>query len=256
MSPHKHSALYSYIESLHGDQSWGRFLDAGTGVNSIRWVLERDCTQWIAVTGAKGDADRVRTEAGPALETGNEVLLGNWADRSFLDGEVFDTVLADYLIGAIEGFAPYFQTYMFARLRALTGKVLYLTGLEPYVPIAQPESLDGQLVWQIGRLRDACLLLTGTSPYREYPAPWVADQLQRNGFAVQSVKHFKIGYKARFVNSQIDMCLTRLKRHDDRAVAEALTERAEALRAQALSAVETNGALRFCRNYVIEARPV
>lgn len=30
-------------------------------------------------------------------------------DENFLKGRVFDTVLADYLIGAIDGFAPYFQ---------------------------------------------------------------------------------------------------------------------------------------------------
>lgn len=37
------------------------------------------------------------------------MVIGNWRDENFLKDRVFDTVLADYLVGAIDGFAPYFQ---------------------------------------------------------------------------------------------------------------------------------------------------
>lgn len=37
------------------------------------------------------------------------MVIGNWQDENFLKDRVFDTVLADYLVGAIDGFAPYFQ---------------------------------------------------------------------------------------------------------------------------------------------------
>ena len=53
-------------------------------------------------------------------------MLGNWVDPNLLKGAQYDTVLADYLLGAIEGFAPYYQPYLFKRLRPLTRKMLSL----------------------------------------------------------------------------------------------------------------------------------
>ena len=38
------------------------------------------------------------------------VLVGNWMDTNFCaELGKFDTILADYLIGAVEGFSPYTQ---------------------------------------------------------------------------------------------------------------------------------------------------
>ncbi|MGB3455832.1 MAG: hypothetical protein WBG08_01160 [Litorimonas sp.] len=42
--PRKPSALFRHIERLQGSMPWGRFLDAGTGVGSIRWVGGLDTT--------------------------------------------------------------------------------------------------------------------------------------------------------------------------------------------------------------------
>jgi len=113
-----------------------------------------------------------------------------------------------------------------------------------------------QLVWEIGRFRDACVLLGGDVPYREYPAHWVVDQLKIAGFTVQSVKHFENRYRTRFVNAQIDLCTPGLERLTDRDLAQALKARGEALRGKALMHIEAKGALGFGRNYVIAAEPV
>ena len=126
----------------------------------------------------------------------DRLLLGNWTDPDLLAGEQFDTVLADYLLGAIEGFAPYFQTELFARLRPLTLKRLYITGMEPYVVTERPEEEAGAFIWEIGRYRDACLLLSGEKPYREYPLDWVLAQLPRSGFRPIASRKFPIGFKA------------------------------------------------------------
>lgn len=131
-------------------------------------------------------------------------------------------MLAGYLLGAIEGFSSYFQSYLFARLRPVTRGVLYITGLEPYVPVAIPKSEAERIVWEIGRFRDACILIAGNIPYREHPAPWVVDHVQRAGFEVRDVKHFAIGYKEQFVNAQIDMCAPGLDAMADRTLANAL----------------------------------
>jgi hypothetical protein len=38
-----------------------------------------------------------------------QVVVGNWEDASLLQGQRFDTILADYLIGSINLYSPYFQ---------------------------------------------------------------------------------------------------------------------------------------------------
>ena len=248
MSVKKYSALYRYIESVNGDRSWGRLLDAGTGVNSLSWVSSLDTEGWTAVTGSASEADWVRDAVAGSMRDQDRLVEGNWADPELLKGEVYDTVLADYLLGAIEGFAPYFQSYLFTRLRPLVGKTLYVTGLEPYVPTVKPDTEAGQLVWEIGRFRDACVLLAGQRPYREYPAQWVVDNLQRSGFAVRKMKHFTIGFKKRFVNAQIDLVMPGLQTLEDRTLANALIARGEALRCSAFDLIEKEGALRHCRN--------
>ena len=256
MKDQKHSALFRHIERLHGERPWGAVLDAGTGVNSINWVAGLATERWTAVSGSAGEVEFALHAVGTAQRPQDRIVQGNWADADLLKGEAYDTVLADYLLGAVEGFAPYFQTYLFTRLRSLTRGALYVTGLEPYVPTARPETRAGRLLWEIGRFRDACMLLAGNRPYREYPAPWVVDQLRRAGFTVRNVKHFAIGYKERFVNAQIDMCAPGLETLADRALAQALKERGEALRAEAVEVIREEGALRACRNYVVAADPV
>ena len=181
--------------------------------------------------------------------------MGNWANEALLKGEIFDTVLADYLLGAIEGFAPYFQPWLFPRLRPLTRGALYVTGLEPYVPTARPQTKAGRLIWEIGRFRDACILLSGHLPYREYPAGWTLEHIKRAGFSVREVKHFTIGYKEKFINAQIDIAIGAIRGAPDAAMAQALSTRGEALRTEAIEEVNASGALRHCRNYVISAAP-
>ena len=262
----KHSRLYRYIERLHEErpwgeklsdqQKWGAVLDAGSGPKSISWIESLATERWTAVTGADVYEAHIRKTVGEKERPQDNIVLGNWADPNLLKGEVFDTVLADYLLGAVEAFAPYFQPYLFKRLRPMTRNVLYITGLEPYVPTARPTTEDGRLVWEIGRFRDACITLGGGRPYREYPAQWVVDQVNAAGFAVRDLKHFESRYKNQFVNAQIDWCAPALDAVSDRKLAAALHARGEALRAEALAFVEKEGALKSCRNYVIAAEPL
>lgn len=246
--------MFRCIEDLQGNQPWGSFLDAGTGTNSISWVSSLETDRWTAVTGAEAHAIQVRDAIEKRQRRQDRIVLGNWADEALLEGEHYDTVLADYLVGAIEGFAPYYQPYLFEGLRKLVGRRLYVVGLEPYATI-EPESAAGKLVWEIGQFRDACLLLSGERPYREYPAQWVADHLEAAGFRIVAARRFAIRYKARFVNSQIDMCMPRLAAMEDRALAEALRKVGEVLRVRALAKVETEGGLNHGFDYVLAAEP-
>lgn len=250
----KLSGLFQHIESLQGQEPWGSFLDAGTGTSSIRWVSSLDTERWTAVTGAERHAIQVRDAVERVRRPQDRIVLGNWADPALLAGERYDTVLADYLLGAIEGFAPYFQHQLFARLRSLVGRRLYVVGLEPYVNV-RADTPGGKLVQEIGRFRDACLLLTDDSPYREYPAQWVVDHLEASGFRITAAKRFPIHYKARFINSQIDMCAPRLAKLTDRSLADALTAKGETLRVRALDMIAREGSLRHGNDYVLAAEP-
>lgn len=252
----KHSSLYRYIESVQGSRPWGAVLDAGTGANSIRWLSGLSTERWSAVTGSNAEAMLARESLESTMRPQDQIVLGNWADNKLMAEEEYDTVIADYLLGAIEGFSPYFQTYLFKRLRPLTRNVLYVTGLEPYVPTVKPETKAGNTIWEIGRFRDACVLMKGGMPYREYPLAWVVNQLQIAGFVVRSTKHFTIKYKKLFVNAQINIAINGIEKLPDPLLVQALKNRAESIRAEALELVGEEGSLGTCRNYVIEAEPV
>ena len=89
----------------------------------------------------------VMREVGQSLRPQDRVLVGNWNDNSFIsDLGVFDTILADYLIGAVDGFrssylvyvwsngnSPYTQDLVIHRLKdhlAPHGS-LYIIGMQP-----------------------------------------------------------------------------------------------------------------------------
>lgn len=256
MKVRKHPRLLRYIQRLQGDIPWGTFLDAGTGVQSIRWITDLSTEKWTAVSASPRHAERVRNAIKGQQRSNDQIVLGNWVDPDLLKGQTYDTVMADYLLGAIEGYAPYFQPYLFSRLRPLTRRILYVKGLEPYVSTMRPKSHAGRILWEIGRFRDACVLHGNDQPYREYPAKWVVDHLNMAGFAVRKVKHFDIRYKKLFVNAQIDVCAPVLEKLRDRDLASALKTRGEALRAEALEVINSEGALCSGRNYVIAAEPV
>lgn len=251
----KQWALFSFIEDYQGATPWGRVLDAGTGVRSLRWLSGLASDSLTAVTGDPKMERQVERQVVDWRRPGDRLLVGNWADPAFLAGERFDTVLADFLLGAIEGFAPYFQGQLFARLRPLTAGRLYFTGVEPYV-VRRPATSAGALVWEIGRYRDSCLSLLGKQPYREYPLFWVLAQLRRAGFNPAAARKFPAGYTAQFVTAQIDLARPGLERMADRALGQALIAHGEALKARALAHIESHGALSHGFSYAVAAEPV
>ena len=202
-------------------------------------------------------ADETRAALGEGIRPQDRLLVGNWIDDSLLVGETFDTVLVDYLVGAIEGFAPYWQDQVFERLRPLVAEHgrLYVTGLEPYVQY-QPTTESGRIIWEIGRVRDACLLLAGDRPYREYPLEWMLRQLERAGFRVVESRRFPIRYGPGHVNRQLDMCRRRLQRFGSAPLGSGMLQYVEELRLRALIVLARDGGLRHGHDYVIAAEPL
>lgn len=180
----------------------------------------------------------------------DRLVVGNWVDEDLLAGERYDVVLADYLLGAVDRFAPYFQSRLLERLKRHVGCRLYLIGLEPYGDA--DGSADAGLVTRIANLRDATLLHAQDRPHREYPRWWVVEELHRRGFEVLSTRSFPIHYGASFVNAELDVCRDTLARVP-KALGKALSQQERDLRQEALRHIERQGPLRWGFDYVISA---
>ena len=226
-------ALFGSIERFQGQRPWGRVLDAGTGAHSLSWCRGLGATELVAVTGS------------PARREELDCVLGNWTDETLLAGERFDTVLADYLVGAIDGFAPYFQGRLFGRLRRHVAGRLYVVGMEPL------EDVDNAAT-RVARLRDACILLAGHRCYREYPRAWVLRSLEASGYRVVDSWAIPILYRERWVNGQLDVALRKLPWFKDAGLAAAMRHEIERLRSESLAQMP----LSFGEDYVVVAEPV
>lgn len=247
-------SLFSHIESIQGDTPWGTFLDAGTGSHSLKWVSGLPTSRWTAVTCGRGWTEKLRAEFADRMRRDDRVEEGNWTDPAFLYGEVYDVVLADYLLGAVDGFSPYFQDRLLERLRRHVGSRLYLVGLEPY-PETTPDPA-GRIIIEIAKLRDACILLAGDRPYREFPLDWTLECLERSGYRIEDSRSFPIIYRDEFINGQLDVCLRKLPRFPSRELASEMERSVAALRERALGVCETHRGIRFGFDYVIHATPV
>lgn len=248
------TSLYERVARLHGHRPWGQVLDAGTGPASIRWLESLGSESWTAVTGSERMREKSHAALQQPMREQDRLLTGNWMDPALLQGEQFDVVLADYLLGAIEGFAPYWQDKLFPRLRPLVRSRLYLIGLQPYVH-GRPDTDAGRLINEIGRLRDACLLMAGDSPYREYPLDWTLRHLEAASFRVVDAQVLPITYGARFIQSQLAMCTQAANKLQDRRLAVSLLQHVAELEARALAASHQLGGLAHGNDYIVVAEP-
>lgn len=248
--------IFAAIEALQGARPWGRVLDAGTGAHSLAWIAGLPTGSFSALTLAESVAAPLREELGRRLRAQDRVLVGDWRDRALLAGETFDVVLADYLLGAVEGGAPFFQEALFTRLRphVAAGGDLYAVGLEPY-----PERGEcdwGRCLLEIVRLRDAAITLCGERPFREHPQAWVVARLEASGFRIHATRRFPIRYGERFVRGQLKIVHQKLPRIPDRRLASELGRAARDLEARGLELVRNGQTCVWGEDWLVAARPV
>ena len=107
-------------------------MDSGTGSLSLPWGLSLNTNSLTAITGSKSYFEDLKKEF--KLSKNQDLIIGNWENKALLKGKYFDTILADYLLGAVDGFAPYFQTQLLSRLKChlKASGSLYFIGLEPF----------------------------------------------------------------------------------------------------------------------------
>jgi hypothetical protein len=153
--------LFAYIEEMFGrDKHWGDVLDAGTGSHSLGWLAALDTRTLTAVTGDQNMLRDVQRDfQGKLRPKKDEIVIGNWKDDEFLRGRQYDVIVADYLLGALDGFAPYFQHKLFPRLTQHLKEDgwLFFVGTEP-LP-TKCETRAQQLISDVARTRDAAILL-------------------------------------------------------------------------------------------------
>lgn len=221
----KEDPALAHIENIQRQMGkpYGDFLDAGTGIYSLRWIAgllyrysdpnsPMAFRSYVAVTA---DANFQRNVQAKAKELGiqdwGHVRLGNWAvgyhgirgEEVCESDEMFDTILADYLVGAVDYFAPFYQDLLLERLarHLRPGGVMYLTGLNPI-----PEKVHGvgDIFCRVTKLRDACILLARSRPYREHPTDWVVRHLEKAGLEVVDVATFPRRYNYGKIKLQLD----------------------------------------------------
>lgn len=231
-------ALFQWIEHVNGP-TWGDVLDAGTGAHSLGWLAALPTRSLTAVT-----VERWRLPELPTVAPAARIVEGQWTDPALLAGESFDEVLVDYVIGAIDGHAPYFQYQFLPRVRPLVRRRLYLVGLEP-------PPRDGGVLDEVCRVRDAAILLAGHRTYREYPQALVLRWLADAGFRVIDARAWPNRLGPRFVNGQLDVAVRKLPLFRDAGVRAAFAAHIEELRARALA----RGEQVWGEDYVIAAEP-
>ncbi|KAE8901670.1 hypothetical protein PF005_g15752 [Phytophthora fragariae] len=279
----KTDSLFRWVEEREREEleatnsSWGRVLDAGTGRHSLSWLLRGESSSLIsevvAVTGEKLLANELATEFAPSATphaTPLKVHAGNWQNAKFLANEKpFDVIIADYLVGAIEGFAPYYQDQICARLEKMLapGGRIYLVGLQPLsesqIPAGASDADEeaGKLIQEVARTRDACLLLAGRRCYREYPIDWSHRQLEKAGLEVTNSVRLANVYGRSAVTRQLEVGRRHVPLFKDSQLAESMQqaldrvdERLEEVFGSGGLPKEEQNRIRFGFDYVIAAR--
>lgn len=203
--------LFSTIETFHASLPWGRLLDAGTGIHSLKWIQTLNTDAYTAITA---DSQMCRNiladETIKPLRSTDSLIVGNWMDENFCRtlGK-YDTILADYLIGAVDGFSPYEQDVIIEKLKqhlSPNGR-LYIIGMNP-IPDEAP--IPANVVVEVRRVRDACILLAGHRPYREFPLSWMTRHLSKAKFKTLKTKKFTILHSEESILRQIRVGYSKL----------------------------------------------
>lgn len=250
--------LFDTVTRWNGGRNWGKFLDAGTGAHSLRWLSKLETVRWDAITADEQMRQKCFDDKEVIIRpTADHVLTGNWMDPDFCSKlpKDYDTILADYLIGAVDGFSPYTQDLVISQLRNhlnVNNGRLYVIGMNPI-----PDKADGglgEIVCEVRRARDACILLANHRPYREYPLEWMKRHLTQSGFKVLHTKNFTILHSEESIMRQIRVASSKLPlmppsaKYGMDAYLKDLAQRVKATIAKT-----ENGKIPLSFDYVIEA---
>jgi hypothetical protein len=277
--------LFGSIEKtqLNEGKPFGTFLDAGTGAHSLKWMasliidnIDADANadtnadantvlkieQYTAITAdAKMKAVVVKEAKALGIEDKGDIVIGNWQSKrddgedELCHGEKFDTILADYLVGAMDGFSPYYQDQIFPRLvqHLKPGGLMHVVGLNP-IPDKAPG--DANIFCRVTRVRDACILLADHRCYREYPVDWIERHLEKAGLKVIKSTKFPIMYSHEAIVRQLNVARSKLPFFPSKALAKEMRETLDKLENESKIATDKspNRRLKLGFDYVVTAQ--
>lgn len=252
----KDDLLFGCIENQQAEIPFGDVLDAGTGMHSLRWIATLGAKGMTSYTAITADATMQRNVQQEAMHLGvlegNHVVIGNWFGELDLPVKQYDVILADYLIGAMDGFSPYRQDEMIPKLMNLLkpGGRLYIVGLEPI-----PDKAAGKanVICRVREVRDACILLARHRCYREYPAEWIHRQIENTpNLKVKETHKFPILYRYNTIQRQINVGRSKFSEFGSPSLVSSMKEVLDDLERQAQEATK-DGPIKFGFDYVISA---
>lgn len=259
----KDDALFGSIEREQGNVPFGNFLDAGTGMHSLRWVAtlggDKGMTKFTAITADATMQRNVQNEA-EALSISHlgNIIVGNWFGEEPAPielNEEYDTILADYLIGSMDGFSPYMQDQMIGKLVSLLkpGGRLYVVGLQP-IPDTAPG--EANVICKVRQVRDACILLAGHRCYREFPVDWIRRQVENDPrLELMNSSTFPILYRHKTIVKQIEVARSKLPFFPSPELAEETGKTLDDLVVQSREATDkAGGKIRLGFDYIVTAR--
>lgn len=85
------------------ERRWGELLDAGTGTSSLKWAQRLQSVEKITAVTVSEYMMKEVAGKGEGEDSRVRFVKGDWVDQTLLQGEVFDNILADYLVGAMDG---------------------------------------------------------------------------------------------------------------------------------------------------------
>jgi hypothetical protein len=248
--------LFETVERYHESRPWGRVLDAGTGVASVKWMMKLStCSAWTAITADERMKSAILNDANVSIRDCDKLVVGNWMDDAFCATlGSYDTIVADYLIGAVDGFSPYTQDIIIKKLKEhlLPGGRLYIIGMYPIPDHAQGEA---EIITEVRRVRDACILLAGHRPYREYPSEWVIRHLEASGLRVFKSKIFTILHSEESILRQLHVARSKLDLMPNVALRTAMDSYLTEIEERMVLAVrkQPKGSIPLSHDYVIAA---
>ena len=73
--------LFETVTRWNGARPWGKFLDAGTGTHSLRWLSKLTTESWDAITADEHMRQKIFEDQEVRMrQTSDHVLTWNWAD--------------------------------------------------------------------------------------------------------------------------------------------------------------------------------
>eukprot|EP00527_Entomoneis_sp_CCMP2396_P002195 CAMPEP_0198145876 /NCGR_PEP_ID=MMETSP1443-20131203/25876_1 /TAXON_ID=186043 /ORGANISM="Entomoneis sp., Strain CCMP2396" /LENGTH=297 /DNA_ID=CAMNT_0043809631 /DNA_START=26 /DNA_END=919 /DNA_ORIENTATION=+ len=269
----KDDALFGSIERQQGDKPFGTVLDAGTGIHSLRWLAtlktHKDMEKCVAVTADETMQTNCQREVESlGVDDHVDVIIGNWFDaENPLDfggddnddnndpPQRFDVILADYLIGAMDGFSPYAQDQMIPKLARLLkpGGRLYIVGLQP-LPDSVPDDPHASLICKVRQVRDACILLSGHRCYREYPVDWIQSHVSEcKSLDLLHTSQFPIMYKQATIVKQINVARAKFPHFPSEELAASMADVLDDLEDRTFKATREMGRIQLGFDYVVTA---